>query len=425
MVKNMESKIICVAGLGYVGLPLALKFAKKYKVLGFDIKKERIEDLKKGIDRNLDIDKKEFDEVSKNIEFFDDEKIISKADIVVIAVPTPVMKGNRADLSYLDSSSRVVGRNMKKGCTVVYESTTYPGCTEDFCLPILEKESGMKLGEFSLGYSPERVNPGDKAHTIDKIFKVVAGCNDKVTDELVEVYGVVTNVYRAPSIKIAEAAKVIENTQRDINIALFNELAMLFDKMDLDSNEIFKAAATKWNFLRFYPGFVGGHCIPVDPYYLAEKASEMGYYPELILAGRAVSESIAPFVAKKIVKLLIETGKPLKDAKILILGSTYKENVPDLRDSKVEVLINELKDFGIKNIVIHEPMLFCRDTIFGVKNIKSLAGKYDVVVYAVNHKSFDAISPMNYLNDKGILIDVKRKFTKKEVESKGFGYWGL
>jgi UDP-N-acetyl-D-galactosamine dehydrogenase len=421
----MENKIICVAGLGYVGLPLALKFAAKYKVIGFDIKKERIEDLKKGIDRNLDIDKKEFDQVAKNIEFSDDEKIISRADIVVIAVPTPVMKGNRADLSYLDSSSKVVGRNMKKGCTVVYESTTYPGCTEEFCLPILEKESGMKLGDFWLGYSPERVNPGDKEHTIDKIYKVVAGCNDKVADELVEIYSVVTNVYRAPSIKVAEAAKVIENTQRDINIALFNELAMLFDKMEIDSFEVFKAAATKWNFLRFYPGFVGGHCIPVDPYYLAEKASEMGYYPELILAGRTVSESVAPFIAKKIVKLLVETGKPLKDAKILILGSTYKENVPDLRDSKVEILINELKGFGIKNIVIHEPMLFCKDMVFGVKNVKSPSGKYDVVIYAVNHKAFANIDPFSFLDDKGIFIDVKRKFTRKEVESKGFRYWGL
>jgi UDP-N-acetyl-D-galactosamine dehydrogenase len=421
----MESKIICVAGLGYVGLPLALKFAKKYKVLGFDIKKERIEDLKKGIDRNLDIDKKEFDEVANNIEFSSDEKIISKADIVIIAVPTPVMKGNRADLSYLDSSSKVVGRNMKKGSIVVYESTTYPGCTEEFCLPILEKESGMKLGEFWLGYSPERVNPGDREHTIDKIYKVVAGCNDKVADELVEVYSVVTNVYRAPSIKVAEAAKVIENTQRDINIALFNELAMLFDKMGIDSFEVFKAAATKWNFLRFYPGFVGGHCIPVDPYYLAEKAAEMGYYPELILAGRTVSESVAPFVAKKIVKFLVETGKPLKDARILIFGSTYKENVPDLRDSKVEILISELKGFGIKNIVIHEPMLFCKDTIFGVKNVKKPEGKYDVVVYAVNHKAFGSMDPFSYLGDKGIFIDVKRKFSQKEIEVKGFRYWGL
>lgn len=420
----MESKVICVAGLGYVGLPLALKFARKYKVIGFDIKKERVEELKNGHDRNLDLEKKEFDEVSKNIEFSNDEKAISKADIVVIAVPTPVLKGNRADLSYLEGSSKIVGKNLKKGAIVVYESTTYPGCTEEFCLPILEKESGMKLGEFWLGYSPERVNPGDKEHTIDKIYKVVAGCNDDVTDTLEEVYSVVTNVYRAPSIKVAEAAKVIENVQRDINIALFNELAMLFDKMEIDSEEVFKAAATKWNFLRFYPGFVGGHCIPVDPYYLAEKAVQLGYYPELILAGRTVSESVAPFIAKKIVKLLVETGKPLKSAKVLILGATYKENVPDLRDSKVEMLVEELKGFGVTDIYVHEPVLFCKETIFGVSNLKKL-DKYDVVVFAVKHKAFSELNIFNLLKEKGILIDIKRKFKKEDLEKRGFVYWGL
>ncbi|MBN2095046.1 MAG: nucleotide sugar dehydrogenase [Candidatus Aenigmarchaeota archaeon] len=420
----MAERVICVAGLGYVGLPLALKFARKYKVIGFDIKKERVEELKRGYDRNLDIEKKEFEDVSGNIEFSSDEKVISGADIVVIAVPTPVLKGNRADLSYLESSSRTVGRNLKKGAIVVYESTTYPGCTEDFCLPILEKESGMKLGEFFLGYSPERVNPGDKEHTIDRIYKVVAGCNDSVADTLVEIYSVVTNVYKAPSIRIAEAAKVIENTQRDVNIALFNELAMLFDRMGLDSEEIFKAAATKWNFLRFYPGFVGGHCIPVDPYYLAEKAVEVGYYPNLILAGRGVSESVAPFVAKKIVKLLVETGKPLKTAKVLMLGATYKENVPDLRDSKVEILINELKDFGITGVTVHEPMLFCKDTVFSAPNTKAL-DKYDVIVYAVNHKKFKDLDVLSHLRDKGILIDIKRKFKREDVESRGFVYWGL
>ncbi|MGC9310184.1 MAG: nucleotide sugar dehydrogenase, partial [Candidatus Aenigmatarchaeota archaeon] len=373
----MKKEVICVAGLGYVGLPLSLKFAENFKVIGFDIGKTRIEELKAHHDRNRDILKEDFEKVKTNIKFTTDPAMIKKADIVIIAVPTPTTKRKEPDLSFLDGASRIVGQNLKKGAIVVYESTTYPGCTEDFCLPILEKESGMKLGEFFLGYSPERVNPGDREHTIDKIHKIVAGCDDTVADKLAEVYGTVTKVYRAPSIKIGEAAKVIENVQRDLNIALFNELAMLFDKMGLDSEEVFNAAATKWNFLRFRPGFVGGHCIPVDPYYLAQKSLEIGYIPELILSGRSVNESLANYVAQKIVKLLVETGKPLKTARILVLGAAYKENVPDLRDSKVENLIDELKDFGIVDIGLHEPLI-SSDTVFGAKNRRP-EGMYDVV----------------------------------------------
>ncbi len=287
----------------------------------------------------------------------------------------------------------------------------------------MERESGLKLGEFFIGYSPERINPGDKEHTIDKIVKIVAGCNKEITEKLAEIYGEITKVYKVSSIRVAESAKVIENIQRDINIALFNELSMLFDKLGIDSKEVFDAAATKWNFLRFYPGFVGGHCIPVDPYYLASKSMEEGYIPELILAGRRVNENIPIFVANKIVKLLIKNNKLVKDANILILGATYKENVPDLRDSKVENLIKELKEFGIKDIFVYEPLID-KDKIFGVENVKNL-DKYDVVVYAVDHEKFKDINIFNLLKDGGIFIDIKRRFNKKCVEDKGFIYWGL
>jgi len=418
----MQNKI-AVVGLGYVGLPLAIKFADHFNVIGFDISEKRIEDLKKKYDKNLEISEKDFERVSKNIEFTNNEKKIKEGDIVVIGVPTPVTKDKKPDLSYLESSSEIVGRNLKKGAVVVYESTTYPGCTEEFCLSILEKASGLKLGEFFIGYSPERVNPGDKEHTIDKIYKIVAGCNNEVTGRLAEIYSRITKVYKAPSIKIAESAKVIENVQRDINIALFNELAMLFDDMGLDSKEVFDAAATKWNFLRFYPGFVGGHCIPVDPYYLAQKALELEYTPELILAGRRVNENLAGSLAKKVIGLLNKGGKSLKDARILILGAAYKENVPDLRDSKVENLVEELKKSRLNNISLYEPFIK-REEIFGVENRKPTE-RYDVIIYAVKHRKFSELNIFDILNETGILIDIKRLFDRKEVEDKGFIYWGL
>jgi len=418
----MQNKI-AVVGLGYVGLPLAIKFADHFNVIGFDISEKRIEDLKKKYDKNLEISEKDFERVSKNIEFTNNEKKIKEGDIVVIGVPTPVTKDKKPDLSYLESSSEIVGRNLKKGAVVVYESTTYPGCTEEFCLSILEKASGLKLGEFFIGYSPERVNPGDKEHTIDKIYKIVAGCNNEVTGRLAEIYSRITKVYKAPSIKIAESAKVIENVQRDINIALFNELAMLFDDMGLDSKEVFDAAATKWNFLRFYPGFVGGHCIPVDPYYLAQKALELEYTPELILAGRRVNENLAGSLAKKVIGLLNKGGKSLKDARILILGAAYKENVPDLRDSKVENLVEELKKSRLNNISLYEPFIK-REEIFGVENRKPTE-RYDVIIYAVKHRKFSELNIFDLLEEGGILIDIKRLFDRKEVEDKGFIYWGL
>jgi len=415
---------IVVVGLGYVGLPLGVKFAKYFKVIGFDINKRRIKELQNKFDRNGDVEKEEFEEIGDNINFTTDETKIKEGDIIVVAVPTPVTKDKNPDLSYLEMASKIVGRNLKKGAIVVYESTVYPGCTEEFCLPILERESGMKLGEFFIGYSPERINPGDRNHTIDKITKIVAGCNKEVTEKLAQIYGKITNVYKAPSIKVAEAAKVIENIQRDINIALFNELAMLFDKMGIDSKEVFDVASTKWNFIRFYPGLVGGHCIPVDPYYLANKALEIGYIPELILAGRRINENLPVFIGQKTVKLLIKAAKQPDKADVLILGATYKENVPDLRESKVKNLINELKEFGMENIYLHEPLIN-EDVIFGVKNLKEIDSEFDVIVYAVAHKTFENLNILNYLKDRGIVVDIKRKLEKEEIEKAGHIYWGL
>ncbi len=413
---------ICIIGLGYVGLPLAISLAKHFKVVGFDINEERVNQLKIKFDKNLEVKPDEFEATKQNIIFTTDEKKISDADIFIISVPTPVKKDKTPDLYPLESSSEIVGKNLKKGSIVVYESTTYPGCTEEFCVPILEKFSNLICGsDFFVGYSPERVNPGDKEHNLGTITKIVAGQNDAVVKTLEEVYGKATKVYKATSIRVAEAAKVIENTQRDINIALMNELAMLFERMNINSKEVFDAASTKWNFLRFYPGFVGGHCIPVDPYYLAHKAMELNFYPELILAGRKVNENTPNFIAQKIVKLLINNQKNIKKSMILIMGATYKENVPDLRDSKVENLICELREFGIENFQIYEPMIK-HTKIFNIEN-KEPSGKYDVVVLAVMHKQFDNISINKILEESGIIIDVKTKLDKNNF--KGFTYYSL
>jgi len=414
---------IAVVGLGYVGLQLAIKFAEHFRVIGFDIDEERIENLKKGCDKNIEVSKEEFEKISDNIEFTTDEKRIRGGEIIIICTPTPITKDKKPDLSYLKNASEIVGRNLKKGSIVVYESTVYPGCTEEFCLPILERESGLKLGDFFIGYSPERINPGDKNHTIDKIYKIVSGCNKETTEKLSKVYGKITSVYKVSSIRVAEAAKVIENIQRDINIALFNELAMLFDMMKIDSKEVFDAAATKWNFYRFSPGLVGGHCIPVDPYYLAYKALEVGYIPELILSGRRVNENLPNFIAQKVVKLLIKSCASIRDASVLILGATYKENVPDLRDSKVKNLIYELREFGLEDILLYEPLIE-KEEIFGVKNEKP-SGKFDVIIYAVTHDEFKNLNIFDFLSKNGILIDIKRVFNGEEIEKRGFVYWGL
>ena len=414
---------ICVVGLGYVGLPLAINFAKHFKVIGFDINEKRISKLKQGNDETKEFKKEDFESVKENIEFTTDEEKIKDSDIIIITVPTPTTKHKNPDLRFIESASRIVGRNLKRNAIVVYESTVYPGCTEEFALPILEKESGMKLGEFKIGYSPERVNPGDKVHTLDKITKVVAGIDEETTKILVDIYSKITKIYPVKSIKVAEASKVIENIQRDVNIALFNEFAIIFKKLGINSKEVFDAASTKWNFLRFYPGFVGGHCLPEDPHYLAYKAKEVGYNPNIILSARRTSDYVPKFVAKELVKLMIKNDFDFKTSKIGIFGATYKENVPDLRESKVKELIDYLQEYGIKDqrIVIIEPLID-EESLFGVKRIGNPKEKYDIIIYAVDHDVFSNLRIEDYMKDRSIVIDIKRRL--EHLKDKAI-YWGL
>ena len=340
----MKHKTICIVGLGYVGLPLAETFSNHLKTIGFDIDQEKVKRLSES--NNED-----------NIEFTSDPSKIKQADFVLIAVPTPVTKFKEPDLSFVKSAAKTVGKNLKKGAIVVLESTVYPGVTEEIVKPILEEASGLKCGaDFKIGYSPERINPGDDEHTLNKITKVVAGMDEETTEILADLYGLITNVYKAKDIKTAEAAKVIENIQRDLNIALMNELAIIFHKMGLDTKAVLEAASTKWNFHRYSPGLVGGHCIPVDPYYLVYKAKELGYHPQVILAGRAINDYMPKHVAEMAIKGLNEVGKVIKGSKVLIMGLTYKENVPDTRESPVREMVKELKEFGIE-VYGYDPLL--------------------------------------------------------------------
>jgi UDPglucose 6-dehydrogenase/UDP-N-acetyl-D-galactosamine dehydrogenase len=376
LLKKMKNKTVCVVGLGYVGLPLAEAFSKHLKTIGFDIDKEKIRELNGDNNEN-------------SIEFTAAPSMIKQADFVIIAVPTPVTKSKEPDLSYVKSATETVGQNLKKGALVVLESTIYPGVTEEIIAPILdlENESGLKCGaDFKIGYSPERINPGDEAHTLDKITKIVAGMDDETTEILAKLYGLITNVHKAKDIKTAEAAKVIENIQRDLNIALMNELAIIFHKMDLDTKSVLEAAATKWNFHPYTPGLVGGHCIPVDPYYLVYKAKELGYHPQVILAGRAINDFMPKHVAEMAIKGLNEVGKVIKGSKVLIMGLTYKENVADTRESPVREIIKELKEFGIE-IHGYDPLLSKEEIeAFGVKASANLDVKMDCVIVAVAHE---------------------------------------
>lgn len=426
--KNGQEKI-AIIGLGYVGLPLAVAFDTKYNVIGFDINKKRIEELKNCFDRTKEI---ETDILKRsNIFFTDDPSKISEAKVIIVTVPTPVDQYNIPDLTPVISASKTVGRYMSKGSIVVYESTVYPGLTEEECVPILETESGLKWKiDFNVGYSPERVNPGDKLHTVDKIKKIVAGDTNNTLNFLAELYGniITAGIHKASSIKVAEAAKVIENTQRDINIALMNELALIFDKMGINTLDVLEAAATKWNFLRFEPGLVGGHCIGVDPYYLTFKAQAIGYHPEVILAGRRINDYIGKFIAEKTVKTLIKAGKTVKNSKVLILGLTFKENISDIRNTKVIDIVNELNEYGVdtfiydpkayKDEVYHEYKLTLMDTIEENK-------PYDAVIIAVKHKEFIdyGFEKIVKLMDKPIVIDVKGLFAN--IEKKDCVYWAL
>jgi len=434
--KKGNKEKIAVVGLGYVGLPLAVLLNEKYNVLGFDINEERIKELRSGIDRTREVDSERLKSCS--IDFTSDPKKLSEAKVIIITVPTPIDKHKIPDLRPLKSATRTVGRYMPEGAIVVYESTVFPGATEEVCVPILEQESGLRWKEgFNVGYSPERVNPGDKEHTIDKIVKVVSGDTPEVTDFLAELYGSVikAGIHKAPSIKTAEAAKVIENTQRDLNIALMNELSMIFNKMGIDTKAVLEAAGTKWNFLKFEPGLVGGHCIGVDPYYLTFKAQELGHHPEVILAGRRINDNMPKFVVENTVKSLIRAGKTVKGSKVLILGITFKENIPDIRNSKVIDLIRELESFGIETYV-YDPYAYPVEVEeeYGISllldgGLEKYA-PYDGAIVAVRHKQFLDFGfierVVNMLSkESAVFIDIKSVYRGNFNFNKRILYWCL
>ena len=413
----MNNKKICLVGLGYVGLPLAVAFAEKFQVVGFDISSTRIQELEDGHDMTLEIDDNLLASVKGNIQYTSNIQDAKDCDIYIVTVPTPIDKSNRPDLTPLVESSRAIGTVLNKNDIVIYESTVYPGVTEDICVPELEKSSGMKFNQdFFCGYSPERINPGDKEHTVTKILKVTAGSTPETAQQVDDLYKqvITAGTYMASSIKVAEASKVIENTQRDVNIALMNELALIFDQMDIDTNEVLEAAATKWNFIKLTPGLVGGHCIGVDPYYLTFKAEELGYKPDLILASRQINNGMSKYVADRTIKEMIKAGKVIKNSNVLMLGVTFKEDCPDMRNTKVVDIIDELKDFGV-NVDVYDPWVDPNEekkwyTHGIISNPLDGNKKYDAIVVAVGHKQFKEYTAETYLQlskDQEVVIDIK------------------
>lgn len=425
---------IAVVGLGYVGLPLAVLMAKRFKVLGFDINESRIQELRGGLDRTREVDTDTLE--AAGIDFTHTAEPIRGCKLVIVTVPTPINKERTPDLRPIEGATDLIGRNLGKGSVVVYESTVYPGVTEDVCVPILEKRSGLSWKDgFHVGYSPERINPGDKDHTIDKIMKVVSGDTPEITDFLAALYGCVitAGIHRVSDIKTAEAAKVIENTQRDLNIALMNELAIIFNRIGIDTKEVLQAAETKWNFLKFDPGLVGGHCIGVDPYYLTSKAESLGYHPEIILAGRRINDDMGKYVATSTVKELIEKGKTVKGSKVLILGLTFKENISDIRNTKVVDIYKELREYAV-DAYVHDPYAYKDDVRqhLGIDLIRDLDDHqpYDAVVLAVTHDHYVRTLDLEKIrsltrDERPILIDVKGFYSREDAQAKGFSYWRL
>ncbi len=415
-------------------MPLAAAFGRKATVIGFDISVKKIEQLKRGVDETGELTSADL--ASTRIDYTMDAARLKEAAFLIVTVPTPIDDHNKPDLTPVISATRTIGRNLSKGSIIVYESTVYPGVTEDVCVPLLEQESGLTCGvDFKVGYSPERINPGDKIHTVDKIVKVVSGQDAETCETVAGVYEMVVaaGVHRAASIKVAEAAKVIENTQRDLNIALMNELAIIFNKMEIPTLEVLAAAGTKWNFLKFTPGLVGGHCIGVDPYYLTYKAEEIGYHPQVILAGRRINDGMGKYVAETTVKKLIQADKAVKGSRVLVLGMTFKENVPDIRNSKVIDIVRELREYGIE-VLVHDPIASPEETLheYGL-NLTSLSdvGPVDAVVWAVAHDNFKNITP-DFLakltangNGSGVVMDVKTVLSRQELEARGLIYWSL
>ncbi len=427
-----KEKKISLVGLGYVGLPIALEFAKKVPVIGFDIKAERVELMKQNIDPSRELEASDFE--GCDIHFTADPEDLRQADFHIIAVPTPINEHKLPDLSPVLSASETIGKVLKKGDYVIYESTVYPGCTEEDCIPILEAHSGLTFRkDFKVGFSPERINPGDKEHTLTKIVKVVSGCDDESLDNIAKIYEMIieAGVHRASSIKVAEAAKIIENTQRDINIAFMNELSIIFSRMEINTYEVLEAAGTKWNFLKFYPGLVGGHCIGVDPYYLTYKAKQFGYHAQVINAGRYINDSMGNYIARQTVKRIIALDKNIKESHVLIMGITFKENVSDIRNSKVADVYRELKTYGIKNIDVVDPHASAQEVEkeYGFKMKEAPGNNYDAVIIAVNHKEYlnfsvDDIRALS--NSSAILVDVKSTYLKLFKEQQdGICYWSL
>lgn len=418
---------LAVIGLGYVGLHIALQFAKKISVIGFDIKQDRIDMMKQGMDPSKEISKEEF--AGCDIQFTSDIDELRQANFFIVAVPTPVDQHNVPDLRPIENASSTIGKILKKGDYVVFESTVYPGCTEEDCLPILERISGLKnKTDFKLGYSPERINPGDKTHSLAKVVKVVAGCDAESLEEIAKVYRlvVVAGVHKTSSIKVAEAAKIIENTQRDLNIALMNELSIIFDKMGISTYEVLEAAATKWNFLKFYPGLVGGHCIGVDPYYLTYKSSELGVDSKVILAGRYINDGMALYVARKVVRYITRNASDIKSARVLVMGATFKENVSDIRNSKVADVVKELQSFSL-NVDVHDPLASSEELMqeygFGLTAINGT--DYDAVILAVAHSSYTDLNAdffESITKPHAVIYDLKGTYRDK---IKNRIYWSL
>ncbi len=432
--ESLESRRdrIAVVGLGYVGLPLAIHLSRHFDVVGYDLDQDRIDELQAGHDRTLEVDDAQLQAAA--IEFTAVPEDLARCRLLVVAVPTPIDGHRIPDLTPLRGAAETVGRHLQRGSCVVFESTVFPGATEDICVPIMEARSGLVCGtDFTVGYSPERINPGDKVHTVDKIVKVVAGSDAVTTRLLAAVYGrvVTAGIHEAPSIKVAEAAKVIENTQRDINIALMNELAMIFDLMQIDTQDVLAAAGTKWNFLNFRPGLVGGHCIGVDPYYLTFKAEAIGYHPNMILAGRRINDNVGKYVAEKAVKMLIKGKRQVRGAIVAVLGLTFKENVPDLRNTKVVDIIRELEDYGV-NVRVHDPLADPKEAqaYYGITLFDwDQLGTVDAIILTVLHEDYrrrglEAIG-IRLHPEYPMLLDVKGAFRPEEAEALGIAYWRL
>ena len=422
-----KEKTLAVIGLGYVGLPIALEFAKKIKVIGFDINAQRVEMMRNSIDPSQELESSAFENC--DIEFTNDLDVLRKANFFIVAVPTPVDEHNVPDLIPVQRASETIGKVIKKGDYVVFESTVYPGCTEEDCVPIIEKFSGLKMvTDYKIGYSPERINPGDKEHTISTIVKVVSGCCAESLDTIAKVYELVVKagVHKASSIKVAEAAKIIENTQRDLNIALMNELSIIFDRMNINTFEVLEAAGTKWNFLKFQPGLVGGHCIGVDPYYLTYKSKELGYDSQVILAGRVINDGMASYVAKKVLQHIIQSNGNVKHSKVLVMGATFKENVSDIRNSKVADVVKELKSFSL-NVDVADPYAdsdeLKHEYVFELT--PTIANDYDAVIVTVPHQEYKTLDE-NYFasitKEKALIADLKGTYRSKITNR---NYWSL